>query len=246
MQLNGKCKNQISANVLLLHPDPREPKKKIFVDPDPKHCFLQDKEYSLDHLYSLSELTQRFQLDRIHTASCRIELDRLAAMNQVALRAALATVDGRRHLINNVKEFLNFCEADEKKEMVSDERIEQVLVWAQDRLTNVRELASKDYDYVWRAPQHLDGAISITPDQLKAIRDILQSVDCLADFPRRIKAWCRDSEEGLRYPQVMKDLRLILSGRAEGRPLAEMLDILHRDEAVLRIDNYLKSLEIQS
>jgi hypothetical protein len=166
-------------------------------------------------------------------------------MNQVALRAALATVDGRRQLINKVKELLNFCESDEKKGMVSDERIEQVLLWAQDRLTSVGELASKDYDYVWRAPQHLDEAISITPDQLKAIRDILQSVDCLADFPRRIKAWCRDCE-GLRYPHVMKDLRLILSGRAEGRPLTEMLDILHRDEAVLRIDNYLKSSGMQS
>jgi hypothetical protein len=166
-------------------------------------------------------------------------------MNQVALRAALATVDERRQLIHKVKECLNFCQDDEKKGMVSDERIEQVLLWAQDRLTSVGELASKDYDYVWRAPQHLDEAISITPHQLKAIRDILQSVDCLADFPRRMKAWCRDSE-GLRYPLVMKDLRLVLSGRAEGRPLAEMLDILHRDEAVLRIDNYLKSLEIQS
>jgi hypothetical protein len=166
-------------------------------------------------------------------------------MNQVALRAALATVDGRRQLINKVKEFLNFCEADEKKGMASDERIEQVLLWAQDRLTSVGELASKDYDYVWRAPQHLDGPISIKPHQLKAIRDILESVDCLADFPRRMKVWCRDSEESLRYPQVMKDLRLILSGRAEGRPLTEMLDILHRDEALLRIDNYLKVLEMQ-
>jgi glutamyl/glutaminyl-tRNA synthetase len=207
---------------------------------------FQDKEYSLNQLFSMEELAERFQLDRIHTASCKIELDRLAALNQVALRAVLRTVAGRREMVRVLKDLLANCDVDRQQDLLltDDERLERVLLWAQDRVTSVQQLTDSEYRYLWRFPRQLDGTVSLTPHQLEQVKEVLRTLKSLAEFPIKIKQLCKSS--GCRYPEVMKDLRLLLSGRSEGPPVTEMLDILETEEAILRIDNYLKSLAGES
>lgn len=209
---------------------------------------FQDKEYSLGHLYSLSELTERFQLDRVHTASCRIELDRLDALNQVALQAALSSAAGRHQLIQTVRNLLlekdGHREGDQQQQLLlNEEQVERVLLWAQNRITSVHQLASKEYEYLWRPPQgRLVGSLTcLTAEQLAQIRDMVQALKSMAEFASLMKQWCEGS--GCRYPQAMKDLRLVLAGRAEGPPVTEMLHILEQEEAVRRINNYLQSSE---
>ena len=200
---------------------------------------FEDKEYSLARLFSLPDLAERFQLGRIHTASCKIELDRLATLNQVALRTALTTAAGRRQLVQELRELLvKSASCDEL--LLEEGRVERMLLWAQDRMTSVQQLAGSDYAYLWRTPAQLHAKVSVPVELLAEVKNCLNSLSPLTDFPRSMKKLCKTS--GCRYPDVMKDLRIILSGRAEGPPVTEMLDILEREEAVLRIDNYLKSL----
>jgi glutamyl-tRNA synthetase len=200
---------------------------------------FEDKEYSLTRLFSLPELSERFQLGRIHTASCKIELDRLAALNQVALGSALQTATGRRDLVEELRKLL-IATNDVDEKMLGEERLTRVLEWAQDRVTSLQQLAGIEFAYLWRAPLQLEGDVISPPELLAQILELLRSVANLKDFPNQMKQLCKVN--GGRYPQVMKDLRLILSGRGEGPPVMEMLHILQREEAILRINNYLKSL----
>ena len=54
---------------------------------------------------------------------------------------------------------------------------------------------------------------------------------------KQIKTFSKS--QGLKFPEVMKDLRLVITGRPDGPPITELIDILGSGQVVARLSYFI-------
>jgi len=197
-----------------------------------------DKEYSLEKLFSMKELCEMFSIDKIHAASCKIEMGRLADLNRVALKERLNCAEKRKELVTEARSaILAAVEGLERSsDLLNDERIEKYLIWGQDRICKVSDIASKDLLFLWTFPSQVsyEGPVSL----LVSVKELLlQFDDSSLDSKKILKHLKKISKkESLKFPEMMKLLRIVISGLEEGPPVLEMIEILGLKTVLERID----------
>ena len=114
-------------------------------------------------------------------------------------------------------------------------RLGKIVPWLQDRITNIMDLVREDQQYLWKPPS--------TAAQLENNRKFIKTCSSLfacdksfSEILPELRKLCK--HEGVKLPKVMKDLRILLTGYPEGPPLKDIIDLLGREEALLRFNQY--------
>lgn len=116
---------------------------------------------------------------------------------------------------------------------ISEDHVSAVLNWAVARITTVEDLVSSKFAFLWILP---------STDRLDINRNLLEklveNLEVLEAFEQdNIKANLREFSEnnGVKFPDLMKMLRSVLSGLSEGPGVAEMMHLLGKSQSLERI-----------
>lgn len=116
--------------------------------------------------------------------------------------------------------------------LLDDDSIRNVLKYAHDNLTSLQVLIDGDPSFAWAVPSL--PASYVQPEWLDKFVDNLNDVE----FERRILGkHIRNyaKEEKISFAKMMKTMRMLLSGKADGYQIPEMMHILGRDNTKRRL-----------
>lgn len=186
-------------------------------------------------IYSLEELSEKFDLSRINKSGAKFDPKKNEWFNHQYL------------LQKSNKELGNCLKNDLKTKgiVASDEKIEKIVGLVKDRANFVTEL----YDlaeYFFISPTTYDE--KATKNWTEATKNWLQTVALLiegvidfvpANIETIVKSWIQ--EQGIGMGKVMQPLRIALVGEMKGPDLFEIITVLGKEETVERIK---KAIEI--
>ncbi|XP_050307003.1 probable glutamate--tRNA ligase, mitochondrial [Anthonomus grandis grandis] len=191
--------------------------------------------------FTIDELCQQFELSNINTHSGKMMPARLLEFNNLELKRQFADKELRQKLLIQTKllakEFLGNSINDDS-DVLRDAYVLKVLEWSLDRIEKLSDLFSSNLAFIWTIPQsykieeNVFGAIPSLKNELNKLDDV--SRDSLNEILRQIS-----SSHKLKYPLFMKSLRAVLSGLKEGPSVAEMIEILGKENTIKRLDLYL-------
>ena len=198
---------------------------------------------SLDVCHDLAHLCTRFDLNLMNTNPGRLEMHRLSSLNRVVLKGKVANPESRSKLLDQC---LGLVEEKVKVKGLevdnfSKEEAEAYLVWAtRERITTIKELVADDLIFLWALPKdHLQ--LMETPKSVIEVaqRAILETEAIDKSLVKILKKIGKNS--GLKFPKLMEDLRVLLTGKREGPPVLEVIQVLGKASVARRLERYLTS-----
>ncbi|XP_071509201.1 nondiscriminating glutamyl-tRNA synthetase EARS2, mitochondrial-like [Diadema antillarum] len=194
---------------------------------------------------NLEELTQEFSLDRVTTHSAVLDMELLDQANQGHIKRLMGSHEGQQRLFAELRQIVieTFSGRDDGvlRDM-DDIYLKRILLARMDHISQLRDLTGADYTFLWLTPD-------LSPTQFTSItqhadRVLSSASDCLLfldaqDFQKatlapELKTCCSCHPE-VKYAHCMKLLRLALSGRMRGPAVAEMIEILGKEETLRRM-----------
>lgn len=185
-------------------------------------------------LFSLNELVEKFDLNRVHKAGAKFDPEKNKWFNHQYLQK-----QSEDELAKIFSSILN-----EKGVSVENNKLIKIVSSIKERANFVSdfwELA----DYFFVAPTSYDEKASKnwkeeTPTLMKQVIDVLESIDDFTslNIETVLKDWMTTNEIGM--GKVMQPLRLSLVGALKGPHLFDIIELIGKEETVKRI---LKAIE---
>lgn len=121
--------------------------------------------------------------------------------------------------------------SDESLEL-DDTNIRNVLQYAHDNLPSLQVLIDGDPSFAWTMPPLPENYVM--PEWLCKMVVAMEDVEFRRDV---LGKWMREfaKTEGVSFTKMMKTLRMLLSGKADGYQIPEMMQILGRDGTIKRL-----------
>lgn len=115
----------------------------------------------------------------------------------------------------------------------SDDHIKTVLNWAVSRITTIEDLVTNKFGFLWILSTNED--IKLDKKLLDKLINNLQSIETFDQnsIKENLKLFSKDNN--MKFPELMKMLRTVLSGLNEGPGVAEMMHLLGKDQSLERI-----------
>ncbi|XP_032419693.1 nondiscriminating glutamyl-tRNA synthetase EARS2, mitochondrial [Xiphophorus hellerii] len=195
----------------------------------------------------LEELISEFNPSKITTHSALLDLEKLPEFNRIHLQQQIEDEQKCCVLIKDLQQQIQQVYAAEiqDKEVLEGDYIRRVLHLRKGHITSMKELVSPTYSYLWVRPSlSIQQVAALTKEASHIASLVLRlieeqgeelSVDQLTkdlkSLPKQTKA--------TKYREVMKMLRLVLSGLQQGPSVAEMMvslgpaEIRHRFQKLL-------------
>ena len=111
---------------------------------------------------------------------------------------------------------------------------------SRERVTTIKELVAEDLIFLWALPkdslQVLETPKSVIEDVQRTILDTETLDKALVKEMKKI-----GKKSGLKFPRMMEDLRVLLTGKREGPPVLEVVQVLGKDSVTRRLGLYLKA-----
>jgi nondiscriminating glutamyl-tRNA synthetase len=187
-------------------------------------------------LFSLKELVEAFDLNRVHKAGAKFDPEKNKWFNHQYLikrdNAALA------------KDFMPMLE--EKGIKVSFEYAEKVVSLIKERAHFVSEFWEMS-DFFFTAPTSYDekAAKNWKEDTSEIMSQLIDVLDDISDFTSveietKTKAWMTANEIGM--GKVMQPFRLSIVGALKGPHLFDIVEMIGKEETVMRIKKAIANL----
>uniref|UniRef100_G1SV59 Nondiscriminating glutamyl-tRNA synthetase EARS2, mitochondrial n=1 Tax=Oryctolagus cuniculus TaxID=9986 RepID=G1SV59_RABIT len=198
---------------------------------------------------TLPELIAQFDLSRVTCHSALLELEKLPEFNRLHLRRLVSDETHRRQLVGKLQALVEeaFGSQLQNRHVLEPAYVERIILLRQGHICRLQELVSPTYSYLWTRPavgRAQLGAISEKVDTIaKRVLGLLErsgtslTQDVLSGELKKLS----EGLEGTKYSNVMKLLRVALSGRPQGPPVAEMMMSLGPEEVRERIQSVLSS-----
>ena len=196
-----------------------------------------------EELFSLDELVERFELEKVHKGGAVFDIGRLDHLNGVYIRAM-----NDEQLALRLREFV--------PDALSDDDLIRIVPLVKERLVrlgDVDELAgflwTSDAEVAaWYEVDDLLPKRSSTTEargMLAHARSTLDGLDDAEFAAELVEARCRATAEelGLRPGDFFKPIRVAVTGRTVSPPLFASIELLGRDPTLARIDAALLRLE---
>jgi len=169
-------------------------------------------------IFSLTGMLKEFKLEKMQTSAPVFDPEKLRWMNGEYIRKAQSS-----KLKAQIFKFFN--------EKYTLEKIEQVLPLVTERMKTLAEFESLA-GFFFARPKTFERPLKEHP--LKVVREALK--DCAWNHAAMEKAIRQLAEQaGLAAKDVFMELRVAVSGKTVGPPLLESLEILGREETLLRL-----------
>lgn len=201
-------------------------------------------------VYSLPELSRRFQLSKVNTNSSRLNFDQLKRLNRQFLQQQLVrSGEDLQELIRFTKNFVQEKFADRLSVgtesqacTFTDEYVGSVLNCLSSRIFSLNDLVEPHLEFVWFAPQQIKTKnIQLsgnTPSELLSV-----AVEYCESMPKEefvkeninvsLRSFCKQNH--IHYNSCMKLIRSALSGLSQGPSVAEMLELLGKENSIRRL-----------
>ena len=205
---------------------------------------FDDKDSTGDIVYNVEQLWKMFNASKIHRSSCKLDMGKLQDMNRIKIREKLNSEQSKRELIENCKHIVRerLSVLGLSQDNVDDETVLKYLIWGQDRIHKLSDLVGDDLIFLWHWPERNSLKVNINNIQLREVLALVKSHQQGEGegklLLKQIKTFSKS--QGLKFPEVMKDLRLIITGRPDGPPITELIDILGPGQVVDRLSYYIE------
>lgn len=170
-------------------------------------------------------------------------MHRLNSLNRVILKDKIGNPDGKEKLLKQCLDLVEEAVRDQDLELdnFTEEEAESYLVWAcKERVTTIKELVADDLIFLWALPKDssrvLETPKSVIEDVQKTISDTETFDKALVNKMKKI-----GKKSGLKFPKMMEDLRVLLTGKREGPPVLEVVQVLGKDSVTRRLSRYLEA-----
>ncbi|MDA9070584.1 glutamate--tRNA ligase [Flavobacteriaceae bacterium] len=188
-------------------------------------------------LFSIEELITTFDLSRVSKSGAKFSLDKTNWFNQQYLQkktdaelALLFSVILKNKKINSSKSY-----------------VEKVASLIKERAVFVKDFWSLS-SYFFKTPEGYDEKASKkqwkegTSALMNELIIVLASIDDFSSktIEETVKSWISSKEIG--FGKIMQPLRLAIVGEMKGPHLFDIIDMVGKDEAVLRIKKIIKTL----
>lgn len=198
---------------------------------------------------TLPELVAQFDLTRITCHSALLDLEKLPEFNRLHLRRLVSNETQRRQLVGKLQLLVEeaFGSQLPDRAVLDPANVERILLLRQGHICRLQDLVSPAHSFLWTRPavgRTQLGAISEQVDVIaKRVLRLLEGPG--ASLTQDVlNAELKKLSEGLpgtKYSNVMKLLRVALSGQPQGPPVAEMMVSLGPKEVRERIQKVLSS-----
>tara|TARA_R110002049_G_scaffold59518_7_gene160922 strand:+ start:3108 stop:4619 length:1512 start_codon:yes stop_codon:yes gene_type:complete len=187
-------------------------------------------------IFSLDELVNSFELERVHKAGAKFDPDK--------------TKWYQHHYLQTMDEdvlIAQFEQVLKNKNVSSSLDLNTIVPLLKERATFVSDLWDQG-NFFFESPKHYDEKASAkafkeeTPDFLRYVITLMSATEdfSAANLSEEIKGWI--TSEGIGFGKVMMPLRLALVGEMKGPDVFEIASILGKEETVARIENAIKSI----
>ena len=188
-------------------------------------------------ILTLEEMTQEFDLYKVHKAGARFSKEKAEWFNQEYLK--LKSKEEILVLLKNIDglELTNF----------SDDKLLQIITLMQERATFVKDIYN-DGIFFFQAPKEYEEKAvkkAWSPEASVLMNDFSKNLETLIFEPEILKQAIQDFAEsnGVGMGKVMMPLRLALVGELKGPDVPDILQILGKEESVLRIKNAVNNIQ---
>jgi glutamyl-tRNA synthetase len=195
-----------------------------------------------EEIFSLDELSERFEVERVHKGGAIFDRDRLDHLNGVYIRAM---TDER--LAERLRPWV--------PDAVTDDDLARIVPLVKERLTRLGDVTSLagfawEPDEVvasWYAPELLHpkkGGPDDARRALSAARTALSAVPEAEFTAERLEQACRAAAEdaGMKAGDFFAPIRVAVTGRTVSPPLFASLELIGCTRALARIDDALAKL----
>lgn len=198
---------------------------------------------------TLPELIAQFDLTRITCHSALLDLEKLPEFNRLHLRRLVSSETQRRQLVGKLQVLVEetFGSQLSDRAVLDPAYVERTILLRQDHICRLQDLVSPAYSYLWTRPavgRAQLGTISEKVDEIaKRVLGLLErpggslTQDVLNAELKKLS----EGLAGTKHSNVMKFLRMALSGQPQGPPVAEMMVSLGPKEVRERIQKVLSS-----
>lgn len=179
-------------------------------------------------LHTMEELAEEFQIGSVSPHPSRLNADLLEECNRLEIKRQLKENDTK--LINELKTLISNKYSNEKLN-IDDCNIRNVLNWSTIRITKLEELVSPKFAFLWILPNCKNVDVQLLNELVSKLEDIDR-------FDKEsIRVFLKDfsNKKSVKFPAFMKTLRSVLSGLEEGPGVAEMMELLGKEQSLLRL-----------
>jgi glutamyl-tRNA synthetase len=187
-------------------------------------------------LFSLNELVESFDLERVHKAGARFDPEKIKWYNHHYMQEQ-----------NNVELAEAFKSQNEKLKNIDIDYIALVVNLIKERATYISDFWNLSH-YFFVSPQSYDDKASKkalkegTKDLLLQLVSIIKSIEnfSVETLEAEIKGWITTNNIG--FGQVMMPLRLSLVGELQGPDVFDIMFMIGKGETVKRLENAIAIL----
>lgn len=199
----------------------------------------------------IDELISEFNPSKITTHSALLDLEKLPEFNRLHLQQRIEDEQQCDLLIQDLREqiYQAYAEQIQDKDVLHEDYIRRVLRLRKGHISFLKELVSPTYSYLWVRPSFSSQEVaSLTGEGQHIASLVLKLIEERSDelsvdrLGKDLKAVAKQVK-ATKYREVMKLLRLVLSGQQQGPSVAEMMvslgsaEISHRFQKLLLLSN---------
>lgn len=189
-------------------------------------------------LFTLSELIQSFDLERVHKSGAKFDPEKTKWFNEQYLKKKSTS-----ELAQALEKILK-----EKNITAPLEKIETVCALFKERVSFIHDI-EKESRFVFVRPTQIDDKTARKKckpnavEVLTALSDFLNTCEewQAQSLDNKIKEWSQEKGYGL--GQIMLPMRLAIVGELKGPDLFDILELLGKEESIVRIQNAIPQLK---
>ncbi|MFT5437206.1 MAG: glutamyl-tRNA synthetase [Ulvibacter sp.] len=187
-------------------------------------------------IFSLDELINAFELDRVHKAGAKFDPEKTKWFQHQYLQGLEETVLAEQ-----------FSEILKEKGITTNLDVIRIVSLVKERATFVNDLWDQG-SFFFITPEGYDEKASAkafkaeTPEILSSVVEILSAAEGFSAsiLSEKVKGWVSSQE--LSFGKVMMPLRLALVGEMKGPDVFDIASVLGKEESILRIENAIKKM----
>lgn len=187
-------------------------------------------------IFSLDELIQQFELERVHKAGAKFDPEKTKWFQHHYLQQ-----------LDNDKLETAFKKLLDQHQIISPLKLDPILKLVKERITFVSDLW-EETQFFFKAPKAYDETAANkcwkeeTDKVMQAVIIILKKETTFTQehLSNEVKKWITDA--GIGFGRVMQPLRLSLVGEMKGPDVFAIMEIIGKEEVIQRLENAIKRL----
>ncbi|XP_078131843.1 nondiscriminating glutamyl-tRNA synthetase EARS2, mitochondrial isoform X2 [Sander vitreus] len=194
----------------------------------------------------IDELISEFNPSKITTHSALLDLDKLPEFNRIHLQHRIEDEEQCHLLIKDLQaQIQQACTAEIQEEVLHEDYIRRVLHLRKGHISSLTELVSPAYSYLWVRPSVSSQQVAALTAEAQHIASLMLKLIAERGEELAVDRLSKDLKtlakqtKATKHREVMKLLRLALSGLQQGPSVAEMMvslgpaEISHRFQKLL-------------